>query len=642
MISFIRRIVKSWVALILIGLLIISFAVWGMNDVFLGMGNSAVVKAGAHEVTPTDFRREFNQQKERAEEQTGEPIPVDMAVERGLDRQVLEGLANRAALAEMFHRMGVRVSDQQIAEQIKQIPAFFDRISGKFDEDLYASALAERQLTPESFERLMRDDMASQQVVTSMAAGVVAPRAYTALGAAYALERRDMRYFIVNPSMVDEPPRPTDEQLTAFMKENAAQLTRPEFRTLTLVRFSASSLAPQMKVDPKDVADRFEFRRDSLSTPELRTVVQIPAKTADDAAKVAQALSGGGDVAAAAKSIGAEPVVYASKPRTAIVDRRVAQAAFALPKGGVSGPIEGELGFAVVKVMDVTPGKTASLAEVRDEIEDELRADAAAEKVYEQSQVYEDAHTAGATLAEAAARAGVETLTIGPITEGGRAANGEETGVPEQVLSAAFALPQGGESDIEEAGRGEYFAVRVEKVTPAALPKLDEVRANLTQAWMLRKLVENMQTKADALAERVEKGEPLADVAASTGARVETAVNVSRARAQESSRLGRDVLIALFTGKADEVFTAQSPQFGIAVAKIEAIKPAPTDEVAGYVQPQRGQMSRELFEDLGSSAEAYARTKLKATTDIDLARQAIGIDPTLVPTGDAPPEETGQ
>ena len=345
---------------------------------------------------------------------------------------------------------------------------------------------------------------------------------------------------------------------------------------------------------------------------------------------MAQALAGGGDVAAAAKAIGAEPVLYADKPRTAIVDRQVAAAAFSLPEGAVSPPIQGELGYAVVKVMKVTPGKTVSLADVRSDIEAELRADAATEKVYEQTQVYEDAHTAGATLAEAAAKAGAQTLTVGPVTAQGQNMQGQPCGVPEQILKAAFDLPAGGESDIEEGGKGEYYAVRVEKVIPAALPPLAEVRDDLARAWMLRELVKAMQAKADTLAARVRKGEAIAAVAASTKATVASGLNISRARAQENSSLGRDFLIKAFEAKPGEVFTAQNPSFGIAVAKLDTVHAARAEQVAQYVEPQREQLTMDLFRQIGNSAETYARLKLKTRTDLDRARMALGIDPKQV------------
>jgi peptidyl-prolyl cis-trans isomerase D len=627
MISLFRRFAKSWLAALLLGLLIISFAVFGIGDVFRGMGSSAVVTAGSREVTTADFRREFDSYKQQAEERVGQPIPLELAVERGLDRQVLEGLAAREAFAEMMHRMGVRVSDKMVADQINKIPAFFDSITGKFDQKLYAGKLAERQLTPETFERYMRDDMAQQQVMSAMIAGVQAPRVYAALGAAYALETRDTAFFMITPAMVPEPKTPTDAQLQAFMKENAAQLTRPEFRQLTVVRFSAAEFAPKIAVDPAEVQKRFDFRKDSLSRPETRTIVQIPAKDAATAARVAQALSGGGDIAAAAKAAGVEPVLYQDKPKTAIVDRRVADAAFSLPAGAVSQPIQGELGFAVIKVMQIKPGTSVTLADVRPAIEAELRADAAAEKVYAQTQVYEDAHTAGSNLIEAAAKAQAQTLTVGPIAQTGQNMQGQPSGVPEQILKTAFALPSGGESEIEEGGKGEYYAVRVDKVVPAALPPLAEVKPALTRAWMLREVVKAMQAKADALAERVRKGESMETVAASTGANVTMVAGVSRARAEGFQQLGRDLLIKMFTAKPGDVFTAQTPQFGFAVGKLEGVHAARAEQVAGYVEGQRQQNSVDLFRQIGSSAEAYAKAKLKVKTNLDRARLALGLDP---------------
>ena len=627
MITLFRRFAKSWVAAILIGLLVISFAVFGIGDVFTGMGANTVVKAGSRQIDTRDYAREFNGYKEEAEQRGGQPITVEQAVTRGLDRQVLEGLAGREAFAELMHRMGVRISDNKVVGQIKQIPAFFDRISGKFDEQLYAGTLAERQLTPELFERYMRDEMAQQQMMAAMASGLRAPSAYAALGAVYALETRDVSYFVVDPSDAPEPARPTDAQLQAFMKENEAQLKRPEFRNITVVQFSARNHLGGVTIDPAEVEKRYNFAKDSLSRPETRTVVHIPAKDAATAQRIAQALQGGGDLAAAARAAGVEPVLYQDKPKSAIIDRRVADAAFSLAEGAVSQPIQGELGFAVVKVMQITPGKQVTRAEARPMIEEQLRQDAAAAKVYEQTTIFEEAHTAGANFVEAAAKAGAKSVPVPPITAQGQLQSGVATGIPEAILETAFDLPQGGESVIQELVKGEYFALRVEKITPAALPPLAEVREQLTRVYMLRELTRAMQAKATGLAERVRKGETIAAVAASAGAPVQTAKGVSRARAAEFQGLGRDFLMKLIGAKPAEVFTAQAAQLGFVVANLDAVNPARTDEVARYVEPQRQQVTMDLFQQIGSSAERYAKAEIKPRTNLERARQAIGVDP---------------
>src|SRR5688572_29124466 len=113
-------------------------------------------------------------------------------------------------------------------------------------------------------------------------------------------------------------------------------------------------------------------------------------------------------------------------------------------------------------------------------LEAEARKNAAAEKTYALSQAYDEAHQAGSSLPDAAQKAGVPTATIGPVTQQGMTLQGQPVpGMPPQLLEIAFGLPSGGESDLTDAGNGEYFAVRVEKVIPSALPTLAEVRPQL-------------------------------------------------------------------------------------------------------------------------------------------------------------------
>jgi peptidyl-prolyl cis-trans isomerase D len=473
----------------------------------------------------------------------------------------------------------------------------------------------------------MRDDMAQQQVTAAMAAGLQLPRAYAALAAAYVTESRDATVFLVDPRMVPPPAQPTDAQLQAFMKENAAQLTRPEFRQLTIVRFSSKAFEPSVKIDPAEVQKRYDFAKDSMSKPETRTVVQIPAKDAATAARVAAALKGGADPATAAKIAGTEPVLYQDKPKTAIADPKVADAAFSLPAGAVSGPVQGQLAFAVVKVVSVTPGKTVSFAEAKPQIEAQLRQDLAAQRVYELSQVYDDAHTAGANLTEAAAKAGAPVAAIPPITAQGQLPNGQPSNIPADILKTAFDLPQGGESDIEELGKGEYYAVRVDKVIAPALPPLEEIKPQLARVYMGQQLQKSLQAKADELSARVQKGEPIEKVAASAGTTTVTIAGASRMKAQNFAKLGRDFLMKLFAAKPGEVFSAQAPGAGVLVGHLDGVHAAPPEQAAMLIEQQRQQLTEDLFQQIGGDAEHYARDRVKTKTNLDRARLALGVDP---------------
>jgi peptidyl-prolyl cis-trans isomerase D len=629
MLSAIRRFAKSWVATLLFGILIISFAVFGIGnrDLFHAKISNAVVTAGSRSVGIPEYKRDFDGFKAQVEQQVGQPITPELAAANGLDRRVLEGIATSEAFSEMLTKIGLRPSDRLIAAEIQKIPAFFDQVTGRFDKQAYLRRLADNNLTAPGFEAKMRDQITEQQAGSGLVAGLRAPLAYAAMAAVYTLESRDVSYFGIEPASVPQPPAPTDAQLTELMKENAAQLTRPEFRQLTVVRFSPSQVAANIPIDPAELKKRFDFRKDTLSTPETRTVVQIPAKDAASAARIGQDLAKGADPAAVAKAAGAEAITYANKPQTAIPDRKVASTAFVTPAGQVTA-VKGDLGYAVIKVLSVTPGRAVTLEEVRPVLEAEIRKDAAAEKVYALTQAYDDAHQGGANLAAAAAKAGVPTATLGPLAQNGRDVQGQPVqGLNQKLMEAAWSLPVGGESEVEDAGNGEYFAVRVEKIIPPAMPPLDEIRPVLTRAWTQRELIKAMQAKADAIAAKVKKGETLEAAAASAGSTVTHVPGVDRRTAQQNAALSQDMLAKLFTARPGDVFTAQNSHFGLVVGKLDAVHTGDATTLARAAEQIRPQMTAGFYRELQESAQVYARQKVNVTIDANRAREAIGLEP---------------
>jgi peptidyl-prolyl cis-trans isomerase D len=636
MLAAIRSFAKSWVATLLFGLLIVSFVVFGIGNrtMFQQRVSNAVITAGDRQITPAAYKSEFERFKAQAEQQYHQPISNELAAANGLDRQVLEGLAGNEAFAALLSKIGVRPSDKLIAQEIQKIPAFFDQVSGRFDEKAFKQKLAENGMTPPMFDSRLRDDITQGHVGSGLIAGLRAPRAYAALAAIYTVESRDLGYFVVEPASVPQPAPPTDAQLTTFMQENAQRLTRPEFRTLTVVRFSPALVSASIPIDPAELKKRFDFRKDTLSTPETRTVIQVPAKDPAAAAGIAQRLAKGEDPSAVAKAAGVEAITYAGKPQTAIPDKKIAAAAFATPAGQVA-TVKGDLGLAVVKVVSVNPGKAVTLEEVRPALEAEIRKDAAADKVYALTQAYDDAHQGGASLAQAAAKAGVPAITIGPMTQQGRDQKNQEVpGLSQKLVDTAWALPAGGESEIEDAGNGEFFAVRVEKIIPPAMPALAEIRPMLAQAWTQRELASRMQARADELAARVRKGESLDAVAASAGVTATHVPNIDKQSIGKNPALSQDMAGKLFTSKPGEVFSASFSRFAFVVGKLEGVHAGDAETLGRAIEQVRPQMSVGYFREIGEAAHLAARQKIKVTIDANKAREAIGLEPLDTGAGD--------
>ncbi|MCA3722392.1 peptidylprolyl isomerase [Phenylobacterium sp.] len=627
MLAHIRAFAKSWVAAVLIGLLILSFAVFGVSDVFKTRAQNEVVHAGNRSVTTEEFRAEFDRAKQNLEQQNGQQISNELAVENRFDARVLEMLADREAMAALIEKIGLRPADALITREIQKIPAFFDQVSGRFDKRLYEEALARNKLTAPQFEQSVRDEIAQSHLAAGLVDGLRPPRAFGALAVVFAQESRDLAVFNVGPGAVEAPKPPTDAQLTEFMKANAERLMRPEFRILSVVRFSSAQVAGRVTVSEADIRKQFDFRKDSLNQPETRSLVQIPARDAGTARSVADRLAKGEDPAAVARSAGVEPVFYVDKPRTAVVDAKSGEAAFAMARGEVR-TVQGDLGLAVIRVTGITPGRTVTLEEIRPMLEAEARKTAAAEKVYEISQAYDDAHAGGANLDEAAAKAGVPVITLGPLAEQGFDPTGKPVaGLSAKLVQTAFRLPEGGESQIEEESPGESFVVRVDKVIPRTLPPLAEVRQPLAQAWMNQEMAKRLRAKAESLAERVRKGESLDTVAASIGAKPGRLAGLTRQGAAQGGPLSQEGFAEAFGAAKGGVFLAANPTaFAITIGRVEAISPPSAAENARSVEQVRPQLGMTLFSEIGAQMPRYARAALKVRTAPDLARQSLGIE----------------
>lgn len=630
MLTAFRKFAKSPIAVVLFALLILAMAGFGMTQYgFSSISGNEVIKAGSRTISPIQFRQEYDNYKKRIEEQQGRPITQEDAAANRLDSVVLSGIVSREAFAELLHRAGIRPSDKLVVGRIQEIQAFFDPVTGRFDRKTYEQRLGENNLTPAIFDRTLRDETAAQHFIAAAGNGLVLPRAYGALAAIFALETRDIAFFQVTPQSVGEPPRPTDAQLTAFMKQNAQALTRPELRVLTVVRFT-----PQADTGPVDQAALqkvFDFRKDTLSRPETRSIVRIPAKDAAVAQQITARLGRNEAPAAIAKAFGVEPVTYDDKPKTAIPDKKLADAAFAMQAGQVS-TVQGDLGLAVVKVNAVAPGRAVTLDEVRPMLEAEVRKDAATAKVYAQSEAYDAEHQKTGSLAAAAQKVGAPTFTIGPVTQQGLNSEGQPTpGLNPRILEVAFGLPPGGESDLSETSEGEYFAVKVERVQPPSLPPLDGVRNELTGAWMRQEMARRLETRANELAARVRKGETLDAVGASAGFQVSRAAGVSRQTAGQFPNVPREIIARAFGTKANEVFTAPTQGFTIGVGTAGNVQMSSGPIAAQMAESVRVQMSQEVFREMAQAAQAGAAKKLKATANGERARAAVGLEPAAAP-----------
>lgn len=633
MLAFFRSLSKSPIANVFLTVLIVSFAAWGIKDVFHPKISNAVVQAGSHELDPSDIKRVFENYRKQTLQQTGQMISPKDAVAQGVDLRMLQELTNEEALAEFVHRLGITPSDKLVMDEIKKIPAFFDQVSGKFDETAYEDELRQLGLTPTQFLGQVTDELAHDQLGSGLAAGLKQPLTYGAVLSGLDLEGRTVSFFLLDPNNVQQPALPTDQQLQALIAQHADQLKRPEMRVLTVVRFSAKALAPSMTPSDADLQKTYNFRKDSASTPEKRSLAQIPARDAATAQAIAAKLKAGQGPDAVAKSFGVQAITYTDTPKTAVADAKVADAAFQLANGQVSGPIQTSLaGLAVIEVTSITPGKTATFADMKPQLMATAQLDMATQKVFDQVQKFDDAHAGGANLADAAKASGGAVVQLGPVSAQGGDTHGQQVqGLSPKLLKTAFALAPGAESDMTDDGPGEYFAVRVDKVIAPAVPSLDEIRQPLTQYWMSQEMVRRLNARAAELIDKMHKGESLEAAAAEVHATVGHAVGLTRMGMQQNQSLSQDLEAKLFSAKAGDIVTGQTARIPVMVARIDSIRPPAPLDAAHMVVAERAQATEQMFGDFADAISRAAKAAVKPTYDIDRARLAMGLSPDDLP-----------
>jgi peptidyl-prolyl cis-trans isomerase D len=649
MLRLFRAFAKSWVGPAIMGLLVIAFGFMGsggIRSMFGGPISSAVIQAGSHTVTPGQFQKLFQRNEETYQQRSGQPFPLEQALTSGFDRDMLQQLAAQTAYFEMLSRSGVRPSDDVVAIELRRqaesgqagsgLAQIFDSVTGKFRPEGLAELLKNNGISMAEFQRELADSIADGDFGAAFREGYQTPRIYAAIQAEFALESRDVTFFVIPATSVPIPPKPTDAQLIALMQQHRDNFTLPERRKLTIVRFSAKALAPTLTVDPKAVEQQFEAKKDSYGKPELRSFVEIPLNDPREAASVGAALSRGQDPNAVAKSVGVDAVTYADQPQSAVADRKAADAAFAMKEGDVSGPVQGDFKTVVLKMIKVTPAQAPDLAAARAQIEADLRQSEAVDKVYDLSQKFEDLRQGGASIADAAAKLGLKAVSVGPVPADGKdPLSGQvDPMLSQKLLADAFQLQQGGDSDVEaDADKGEYFAVHVDQVIAPNLPSLDEpgIRLLMTQNFMQQAVISALKKKSDDAQAAINKGATMEAVAATYGAKLAHQLGMQRAAAQQYEQAyGQDFLRGVFGSKVGQVFAVGSGQLkGLVVARLDAVRAGDPKQVAQVLEIVRQRGNQAYLESVQDAARQAAVTMIKPSTDLALARSAMGVDPAM-------------
>src|SRR5215472_13854080 len=488
MLRGLRKASSNWlgkaVMAAVVGFLVISFAIWGIGDIFRGFGRSTVAKIGRTELTIEQFRTLYNDRLQQFSRQLGRPISADQARSTGLDRAVIGQIFSEILLDERARSLGLALSDAEVAKLITNDPAFRGP-NGEFNRFLFEQTIRNAGYTEARFVAEQRRQALRRELAGTIAAGLETPKAMVEALNRYQNEQRSIEYLLLDRALAGEVAPPPPEVLAKYFEERKTLFRTPEYRKLVIVSLIPSEQARWIEISDADLKRAYEERRARYVTPEQRHVLQIDFPNAEAASAAAEHIAKGASFVDVAKELGKseKDIDLGTVPKAGIIDRAVADAAFSLKEGEVSAPVQGRFGTVLVQVLKTEPEQVRPFDQVAGELKQELAAARAKNEIFDVYNKIEDARSEGKPLAEAAANLKLEARTV-EVDRSGRDPAGTPVKLPDaqRLLAAAFTTDIGVERDPLQFEDG-YIWYDVVGTSPSRERSLDEVKDQVETRW---------------------------------------------------------------------------------------------------------------------------------------------------------------
>lgn len=642
MLAFFRRILSSWVAVALLGIIMIAFIITGVGTpgggLVSGMQEDAVATVDGKPITITEVSaRAQSALSEQRQQNPTLTMPVFIAAIGGVAPFVEQFIGSRV-LSAWAERHGIVASERLIGADIAGIPAFAGA-TGQFDQQRMNAILNQQHMTFASLHAGVADDIVRRLLLTPITAGTTAPASLVAPYATLLIARREGAAGLV-PAKPDGLPQPTDAEIATFYKANAARYSLPQRR---IVRYALIGPETVTAAPPTDAEIAAAYKTDAAkyAASETRAVSQVVLPDEAKAKAFAAKIGGGTPFDKAATDAGFAPadIALGTLTKTALTAQTsadVANAAFALKQGGTAAPIKTPLGWSIVHVDTIKTTAGRSLDQAKPEIAAALTKKKNDDALAALLAAIDDSLNAGSTFSDVVGKHKLAVITTPPVIGDGTAPT-DPNFKPDATLTAlmkvAGDMAPEDQPTVESVGPDQQHSalVSVASVVPAAPLPLAQVRPQIVAAILAQRAADRARATAQAILAKVKAGQTLAAAFAAAGLPAPQPVAATQV---DVSRLGQNVppvLRVVFRLQPGGSDIAPGPGGGWFVAHLDTITPGDPKLLPQIIAATRGELTQSLGEEYSREFAAAARAEVKVkrndAAQIKLEQQLRGNAP---------------
>ncbi len=629
MLETLRRGATTKIAAIIIFVpLIAAFALWGIAPEMRRAGGGTLATVGNTEISPEQFQQSYQVELNALSNQFGRRITPDMARQFGLEQRVLSRLVSTAALDAQAKELGLTLSEQAIAESIKNDPNFFG-LDGKFSRETFNSFLRGNGMSEAGYLAIRRKDEVREQLLDALQSTAPVPQAYVDLVHRNRAETRVVEFVTMDADKVVKVADPDEAKLKAYYEANKRSFMTPEFRKLSLLTMTRETVKAKLVIADDEVKAAYEATKDSYDTLETRRLQQVafPDKAAAD--KAYAELSKAKNFVDAAGKLGFKEtdLDLGLVKKAELIDSKIADAAFALKKDEVSKPVEGQFTTVILRAVEITAGTTKTFDDVKALVRDKLANERANREMQTLHDKVEDERTAGRTLKEAGEKWGLAFQAIEAVDRTGNGPDGKPVpGIPDvaKIMGAAFGGAQGVEADAVELADGGYGWFDVLGSTPEKEKPFDDVKVEAKTRWLEVERAKAVAEAAAKFVERAVKGESFEAIAKDAGGKVEMTPAIARTTSPQGMTADAvRQLFALPKGTASSSATTDGKSRTIFRVVDVIAAPTATKEQADRI---RGELQRSLQADSVNAYVSGLQTRYGVSINQTVLRQTLGLD----------------